>query len=61
MNIFKQICRQGIDAEKNKQTNKQTKTAVFSWVNGVETLFNTNPLISSKQTIDIDIKENDRL
>ena len=23
MNIFKQICRQGIDAEKNKQTNKQ--------------------------------------
>ena len=46
-----------------KQTNKQTnkKTTVFSWVNGVEMLFNTNPLISSKQTIDIDIKENDRL
>ena len=59
MNIFKQICRHRIDAEK-KQTNKQ-KATVFSWVNGVERWFNTNPLISSKQTIDIDIKENDRL
>ena len=60
MNMFKQICRHRIDAEKtNKQTKK--KTTVFSWVNGVETLFNTNPLISSKRTIDIDIKENDRL
>ena len=59
MNIFKQICRHRIDAEK-KQTNKQKET-VFSWVNGVERWFNTNPLIWSKQTIDIDIKENDRL
>ena len=59
MNMFKQICRHRIDAEKtNKQTNK--KTTVLSWVNGVET-FNTNPLISTKKTIDIDIKENDRL